>query len=123
MSFSRDDPRSEHPTSGYCIGPGISLPDGEIRMRSGAVSLAKATAKSTGGVMSVFEITAAGGRPLHLHENEDECIYVLSGKLGVCIGKEMYDAVAGSFLFLPRRVPHRFWSNEPGTRLLLLTVP
>ena len=31
--------------------------------------------------------------------------------------------VAGSFVFLPRGRPHRFWAKDQAARLLLITVP
>jgi hypothetical protein len=33
------------------------------------------------------------------------------------------DAEAGSFMFFPRRRPHRFWAAGRPARLLLITVP
>jgi hypothetical protein len=36
---------------------------------------------------------------------------------------EGFDAAAGSFVFLPRGLPHRFWAVGPAARLLLITVP
>jgi hypothetical protein len=48
---------------------------------------------------------------------------VLGGELSIRCGSDTLDAPAGSFVFLPRGRPHRFWAkNQPG-RLLLITVP
>jgi mannose-6-phosphate isomerase-like protein (cupin superfamily) len=68
----------------------------------------KASQHSTGGALSVFETTVEGGPPLHVHDREDECFYVLDGELTVRCGGDAFDAPAGSFVFLPRGRPHRF---------------
>ena len=83
----------------------------------------KASQRSTGGSLSVFETTVGAGPPLHVHDREDECFYVLDGELSVRCGGEAFDAAAGSFVFLPRGRPHRFWAPGRPARLLLLAVP
>ena len=83
----------------------------------------KASQHSTGGALSVFETTVEGGPPLHVHDREDECFYVLDGELSVRCGGDVFDAPAGSFVFLPRGRPHRFWTRDKPARLLLIAVP
>ena len=83
----------------------------------------KASKHSTGGSLSVFETTIAAGPPLHVHDHEDECFYVLDGELSVRCGDDILHAPAGSFVFLPRGRPHRFWATDQPARLLLITVP
>lgn len=58
-----------------------------------------------------------------MHDRDDECFYVLDGALSVRCGGEEFDAAAGSFVFLPRGRPHRFWAPGPAARLLLISVP
>jgi quercetin dioxygenase-like cupin family protein len=84
---------------------------------------AKASQRSTGGAVSVFETSIGAGPPLHVHEREDECFYVLDGQLSVRCGKDTFEAGTGSFVFLPRGRPHRFWAADRPARLLLITVP
>jgi quercetin dioxygenase-like cupin family protein len=49
---------------------------------------------------------------------------VLDGEISVRCGDDTFDAAAGSFVFLPRGRPHRFWAKEgQAARLLLITVP
>jgi mannose-6-phosphate isomerase-like protein (cupin superfamily) len=100
--------------TGYVIPPGTGL--------AGDPSL-KASHRSTGGALSVFETTIEAGPPLHVHDREDECFYVLSGELSIRCGGDAFDAPAGSFVYLPRGRPHRFWASDQPTRLLLITVP
>ena len=73
--------------------------------------------------MSVFETTVEAGPPLHVHDRDDECFYVLDGELSVRCGSDVFDAPAGSFVFLPRGRPHRFWARDTSARLLLIVVP
>jgi quercetin dioxygenase-like cupin family protein len=83
----------------------------------------KASRLSTGGSVSVFETSIGAGPPLHVHEHEDECFYVLAGELAVRCGDAVYDAAAGSFVFLPRGLPHQFQAAPEPARLLLISVP
>jgi mannose-6-phosphate isomerase-like protein (cupin superfamily) len=100
--------------AGYVVPPGAGL-GGDPGM--------KASKHSTGGTLSVFETTIAAGPPLHVHDHEDECFYVLDGELSVRCGDDILHAPAGSFVFLPRGRPHRFWATDQSARLLLITVP
>jgi len=70
----------------------------------------KASRHSTGGAVSVFETSIGAGPPLHVHDREDECFYVLDGELSIRCGDDAFAAVAGSLLFLPRGRLHRFWA-------------
>lgn len=100
--------------AGYVAPPGAGLA-GDPGM--------KASKLSTGGTLSVFETTIGAGPPLHVHDHEDECFYVLGGELSVRCGDDILHAPAGSFVFLPRGRPHRFWATGQPARLLLITVP
>lgn len=103
--------------SGYVFGPGEGL--------SGDSSV-KANAASTGGALTVIESTAAGGAPLHVHEHDDECFYVIDGEVSVQIGGETFAAPKGSFVFLPKGISHS-WdvAGEPGAlaTVLIITAP
>lgn len=100
--------------TGYVVVPGAGV--------EGNPGL-KASQRSTGGALSVFETTIEAGPPLHVHDLEDECFYVLEGELSIRCGSDIFGASAGSFVFLPRGRPHRFWARDQPARLLLITVP
>lgn len=100
--------------SGYVLAAGEGL--------AGDPGL-KASRPSTAGALSIFETSIDAGPPLHVHDRDDECFYVLDGALSVRCGGEEFDAAAGSFVFLPRGRPHRFWAPGPAARLLLISVP
>jgi mannose-6-phosphate isomerase-like protein (cupin superfamily) len=82
----------------YVIPPGASVTLGDPGL--------KASGHSTGGALSVVETSIDAGPPLHVHDREDECFYVLDGGLSVRCGSEVFDAARGSFVFLPRGRPH-----------------
>jgi mannose-6-phosphate isomerase-like protein (cupin superfamily) len=100
--------------AGYVVPPGAGV--------AGDPSL-KASQHLTGGALSVFETRIEAGPPLHVHDREDECFYVLDGELSVRCGGDSFDAPAGSFVFLPRGRPHRFWAKDRSAKLLLISVP
>jgi quercetin dioxygenase-like cupin family protein len=86
----------------------------------------KARSGQTGGALTAWESTAAPGEgpPLHLHVNEDEFMYVLEGRLRFRLDENDHTAPAGSFVFIPRGVPHT-WQNagDGHARILFLFTP
>jgi mannose-6-phosphate isomerase-like protein (cupin superfamily) len=85
----------------------------------------KATAATTGGAFGLVESLIAPGfsPPLHVHHREDESFWVLEGELSMRCGDRTFRASAGSFVFLPRDVPHTFVveGDTPARMLTLLT--
>jgi quercetin dioxygenase-like cupin family protein len=85
----------------------------------------KATAGTTGGAYGLVEswITAGASPPLHVHGREDEAFWVLEGRLRFRCGERDIAAGPGSFVFLPRDVPHTFVveGDETAHILTLLT--
>jgi mannose-6-phosphate isomerase-like protein (cupin superfamily) len=84
----------------------------------------KASRSSTGGNLTVIESRTRGGAPWHVHSREDEYFYVIEGKIIVHCGDENYSAGSGSFVFLPRGIPHAWDVGAEGVAtLLMMTVP
>jgi mannose-6-phosphate isomerase-like protein (cupin superfamily) len=82
----------------------------------------KASGRSTGGSLTVIAAAIDGGPPRHTHTREDESFYVLTGTLDVECGNDRFRAGPGSFVFLPRNLPHVFRSvGGPATALLIVT--
>src|SRR4029079_8932904 len=85
----------------------------------------QATAETTGGAFGLVESLIAPGfsPPLHVHHREDESFYVLEGEVTMRCGDRTFRATAGSFVFLPRDVPHTFVveGDAPARMLTLLT--
>jgi mannose-6-phosphate isomerase-like protein (cupin superfamily) len=101
-------------TRGYVVGPGEGVP--------GRGRDVKASGRSTGGSLTVIEATIDGEPPRHTHSREDESFYILTGTLDVECGEDRFRAGPGSFVFLPRNLPHVFRSvGGPATALLIVT--
>jgi mannose-6-phosphate isomerase-like protein (cupin superfamily) len=86
----------------------------------------KATAESTGGAFGLVEAVGPAGSspPLHVHHREDESFWLLEGSLTVRCGDRTFSAGPGSFVFLPRGVPHTFVvEGDAPARLLSLCTP
>ncbi|HEY0347901.1 MAG TPA: cupin domain-containing protein [Pyrinomonadaceae bacterium] len=84
----------------------------------------KASRDSTGGNLSLIESHTRGGAPWHIHTREDEYFYVIEGTIVVHVGEETYQAPPGSFVFLPRGIPHAWDVSGDGVAtLLMITVP
>jgi mannose-6-phosphate isomerase-like protein (cupin superfamily) len=99
---------------GYIVGPGEGVPD-----RGSDV---KASGRSTGGSLTVMELAVDGGPPRHTHTREDESFYVFTGTVDVECGDDRFEAGPGSFVVLPRNLPHAFRSvGGPVTALLIVT--
>lgn len=86
----------------------------------------KATAQSTAGVVGVIEVRAAPrfSPPLHIHHLEDEAFWLLEGAMTVLCDGQLFEATAGSFIWLPRRRPHTFRvDGDTPARLLNIITP
>jgi len=86
----------------------------------------KATAETTGGAYALVESLIAPGYspPLHVHYREDEAFWVLEGDLSLRCGDRTFRAGAGSYVFLPRGVPHTFVvEGDAPARMLMMLSP
>ena len=82
--------------------------------------------EQAGGALFAMEglVPAGGGPPLHIHEREDETLYILEGRCTVQIGEQEMVASSGDSIFLPRGMVHAFRNDGPETlRLILPFVP
>ncbi|MBA2697180.1 MAG: cupin domain-containing protein [Nocardioidaceae bacterium] len=83
-------------------------------------------AEESGGSLGLSLVTQPPGTapPLHRHTHEAEAFYLLTGTMTYRAGDECFDLVAGSFIYLPRGLPHAFRvTGEAPVRFLGLTVP
>jgi quercetin dioxygenase-like cupin family protein len=108
-------------SGGYALGPG----EGEGLWFNGGFGVLKATAELTEGRFAAVEFLVPKDfiSPLHIHHAEDEFFIVLSGEVRVRHGDEVIEAVAGSYIYGPRDVPHAFRVDSDEARLLLLFGP
>jgi quercetin dioxygenase-like cupin family protein len=92
----------------------------------GGSILLRLRAGRTDGSVTLLESVAAPGEgpPLHVHEGEDETLYVLSGRFRFRVGDDIDEGPEGTLSYVPRGMAHT-WQNvgaEPG-RLLVLFTP
>lgn len=83
----------------------------------------KALGNDTGGTYSFWEnrILPGQGAPLHVHTQEEESWYVLEGELTWTVGDKEFNAKQGSFINLPRFVPHKFLNKSHKPARMMLT--
>src|SRR5215470_18349479 len=70
-----------------------------------------------------FGNPAGFASPLHVHQDEHEAFYILEGTAEVHCGDEVFRVAPGSFVLLPRGIPH--WhqvSPDASMRSLVLTT-
>lgn len=82
--------------------------------------------KETEGNYYVFEVVTPPGLgiPPHVHDREDELIYVLEGEYGIMLGDEQLVARTGDEIFFPRHIPHAFQNiGSKAGRTLWTVVP
>jgi len=97
--------------------PALLIPPGEARSVSlgGLGVVFKISSEETGGRFSVVEHRIDPGGIVHPHRRtkEDEFSCVLEDEVGLRIGRQEFQAGAGSYVFKPRGVPHGFWNPGP----------
>lgn len=81
--------------------------------------------ETTGGMLSMAEVTVrkGGEPPLHVHSREDELFYVLDGEVLLQRGMSRIEAGPGTSVWLPRGVPHGFAVQTETARLLNQYTP
>ncbi len=99
--------------------------EGDARWFLGGLCTIKSTGEQTGSRVAVTENWAPRGHgsPLHVHHQEDEWFYVLSGELTFWIDGRVFTATEGSFVYGPRDVPHTFTVTSDEARFLLVVEP
>lgn len=95
---------------GYAVKPGES--EGLL-----------ATKLSSGGSLTVMQSRTTGGAPRHVHDAQDEAMFVLSGGIWVACGDERWELPEGGFAFLPAGVPHEWDVTSGEATLLIITTP
>jgi len=85
----------------------------------------KLASSDTGGASYVFEAISppGAGVPAHVHQHEDEVIYVLDGEFEVFFNGQTQKATTGATLNFVRGIPHGFKNigETPGKTLWVVT--
>ena len=104
----------------HLVGPG----EGATVSALGSTYRTKTDGRATGGAYSLVEEELWGDpTPLHVHTREEEAFYVLSGRVAVWADGTEKVAEPGSFVVVPRGVPHavRRVGEEPPRMLTLIS--
>jgi len=72
-----------------------------------------------------MEYTAEPGNepPPHLHELENETLYILEGEIEAYQGDDVLRLVPGDCLFTPIGEPHAWYILTPKLRMLIMVAP
>jgi quercetin dioxygenase-like cupin family protein len=84
---------------------------GRVYEQGGFRGAIKVDDEETAGRQCFSEWTVDAGEdgpPPHLHREHQEAFFVVEGTLTFWAGEEEFEAEAGSFLFIPPGVTHRF---------------
>jgi mannose-6-phosphate isomerase-like protein (cupin superfamily) len=85
------------------------------------------TADVAGALLFVAEHTMPPmftGPPPHIHDEMDHCFYILEGSVRFVVRGEELSAIPGSFVHIPRGVPHAFGNPaESPNRFLEINTP
>ncbi len=105
----------------FMVGPD----EGEATWFLGTRMTVKATAEATGGTFGLLDVRLAAGfaPPMHIHHGEDESFWILEGRLTFVCDGQTFQAGPGSFIYLPRGLPHTFRVDEGPARILELVQP
>jgi quercetin dioxygenase-like cupin family protein len=84
-----------------------------------------AEAADTAGTMSVLEIVARRGcePPPHTHLRGDQAFLVVEGHATFTCGGSVLDAPQGTFVYLPRGLPHGFEILTETARFIVIDTP
>lgn len=90
----------------------------------GTTIIFKSHSHETNGAVFMWETLTPNGAlvPPHIHQVEDEYIYLVEGQLEVTLGEETYTVQPGDLVKMPRGVPHAVRSTGPGLSKALWTV-
>ena len=61
--------------------------------------------------------------PMHIHQNEDEWLYVLDGEVTFHVGGAEHYGKTGAFVSFPRGIPHTFSIESEVGRILVINTP
>jgi len=86
----------------------------------------KVSSKDSGGELLIYDTyrQEKGGPALHIHHQQDEWFYVISGEFIIKVGEDMFNLKPGDSAFAPRKIPHAFAKVSDGDgQMLVLFQP
>ena len=105
--------------------PIVVVPDGgDVLNIAGGEFIHKVKSADTNNVFSVIQIHTPPGKGIsaHVHENEDELVYLLQGEIEVSLGDQTMRAVPGVMALLPRGIPHGFTNVGDTPSIVIDTI-
>lgn len=109
MSFPPvPDTGARQPGQGFVVGPD----DGDAYWWLGSLTLTKLRGADTHHGVDIVDhrVPAGYAPPPHVHSEQDEVFYIISGQFDVRCGEQSREAGPGDLVFLPRQVPTALWS-------------
>jgi quercetin dioxygenase-like cupin family protein len=105
---------------------GVAVPPGagdRVRSPLGGDITFIVRGEQSGGALAALEAVNGPGEgpPLHLHTREDETIYILEGDFRFKLGAKISNAGPGSFIYIPRGLPHTWQIIGEGNGRMLIT--
>ena len=99
--------------------------DQQIAWIAGSVHRITLDAAATEGRLTAIRSTMRGGAasPVHVHEHEDETVFVLSGTGVFWAGEKRWNLSSGDTAFLPRGLPHTYMFTSDEAELLTICNP
>lgn len=103
----------------------VDAGEGAAHWFFGSLVTVKAASEETDGHFALTEFVNPPGfaTPLHVHHDEHEALYIIEGKAEVHCGSESFTVGPGSFVMLPKGIPHWYEAGaEMPLRTLVLTT-
>lgn len=97
----------------------------QIAWIGGSVHRIVLDADATQGRLTAFRSTMRAGvaSPVHVHEREDETVFLLSGTGIFWSGDQRWELSSGDTAFLPRGLPHTYVFTSDEAELLTICNP
>ncbi|MBS2545278.1 cupin domain-containing protein [Catenulispora sp. NL8] len=97
----------------------------QIAWIAGSVHRIVLDANATDGRLTAFRSTMRAGvaSPVHVHEREDETVFLLSGTGTFWSGENRWELSSGDTAFLPRGLPHSYVFTSEEAELLTICNP
>lgn len=107
--------------AGYVLAAG----EGEVIRRKGNTVTVKVDPKtgSTSMAMGTQALEAGVGIPVHMHEREDEVLFIHSGRGVAVLGGQKKSVGRGDTVFIPHGVWHGIESHGEAIDLLWIVTP
>ena len=106
----------------FSVGPNGSLWEGDGPLPELKMQLLSGAGQSDGR-FTLVRYTVSSEVFRHVHENEDESIYLLDGEITVTVGDTDHHLEPGSFVFMPQGVPHSIVTHSGAWSGLSVSSP